>query len=115
MVGVMNPLDWAVVEKSQALMSDQFFVEVRVQIMHLRSCILAEILPILDCKPFRRGPKLCNRVITAHTKSKASINSNMRPMNKFIESLPSDGPMRYDANTSSSVLIQISVLRVVRQ
>ena len=62
MVGVMSPLDWAVVEKSLALMTDQFLVEVRFQIMHLQSCILAEILPILDCKPFRRGATLCNRL-----------------------------------------------------
>jgi hypothetical protein len=37
MVGVMSPLHWAVVEKSQALMSDQFFVEVRFKISHAPS------------------------------------------------------------------------------
>ena len=36
-VRVMSPLDWAVVEKSQALMSDQFFVEVRFKISHAPS------------------------------------------------------------------------------
>ena len=31
MVCVMSPLDWALVEKSQALMPNQFFDEVRFQ------------------------------------------------------------------------------------
>ena len=61
-VDVMSPIDWALVEKSQALMSDQFFDELSFQIIHLQSCILAEILPRLDSDSFRRGPKLRTRL-----------------------------------------------------
>ena len=61
-VGVMSLLNWTLVEKSQAFMSDRFFDEVRFQIMHLRSCILAEILLILDSKQFHPWPEIRNRL-----------------------------------------------------
>ena len=63
-VRVMGMLYWALVEKSQALIFKQFFDKMRFQKVHLGSCILIEILPILGPKPFCRQSELLYRLLT---------------------------------------------------